>query len=56
MNDTVLFRKTLLVSLTVSLVLGVLSVAARTASPGAPTVRAPHHSGPRCMECPPRGR
>ena len=57
MNDTILFRQALLVSLTASLALGILMVATHTASPDSPpAVKAPHHSGPRCMECPRRGR
>lgn len=54
MNDTILFRKALIVSLSLGLVLAVFTGATRTASPAAPTVRAPLHSGPRCMECPRR--
>ena len=57
MSDTILFRQALLVSLTASLALGILMVAGHTSSPVAPpAVKAPHHSGPRCMECPRRGR
>lgn len=57
MNDTIRFRSALLVSLAASLALGILMVAGHTASPAAPAaVKAPHHSGPRCMECPRRGR
>ena len=57
MNDTIRFRQALLASLAASLALGILTVAGHTASPAAPAaVKAPHHSGPRCMECPRRGR